>query len=153
VTCSAVTSHNNVACINTLCSSNLRNNLKIWSGGNAIIGIYEALGSNPDWVTSTFIFFGVTKFVQANTKIVHPLSCAVPLAISRRLPIAGRSCGICGAQSGTGAGFLLVLRFPLPLIPSTAPRSSSSVIRGWYNRPNRGRRAKWTQSNSPQKSK
>jgi hypothetical protein len=33
-----------------------------------------------------------------------------------------RSCGICGEQSDTGAGFLLVLRFPLPiLIPQTAP--------------------------------
>jgi hypothetical protein len=34
-----------------------------------------------------------------------------------------------------------VLRFPLPiLIPATAPHSASSVIRGWYNRPNSGRR-------------
>jgi hypothetical protein len=33
-----------------------------------------------------------------------------------------RSCRICGEQSGTGAGFLRVLRFPLPiLIPPTAP--------------------------------
>jgi hypothetical protein len=32
------------------------------------------------------------------------------------------SCGICGGQSGTGAGFLRVLRFPLSiLIPPTAP--------------------------------
>jgi hypothetical protein len=30
--------------------------------------------------------------------------------------------GICGAQSGSGAGFLQVLWFPLPmLIPPTAP--------------------------------
>jgi hypothetical protein len=37
------------------------------------------------------------------------------------------SCGICGGQSGTGAGFLRVLRFPLPIpIPLTAPHSSSS---------------------------
>jgi hypothetical protein len=57
-----------------------------------------------------------------------------------------RSCGICAGQSGTGAGFLRVLRFPLPiLIPPTTPHSSA-VIRGWYNRPNIGRRTKWTQS-------
>jgi hypothetical protein len=45
-----------------------------------------------------------------------------------------------------GAGFLRVLRFPLPiLIPLTAPHSWS-IIRGWYNRPLSGRRTKWTQS-------
>jgi hypothetical protein len=58
-----------------------------------------------------------------------------------------RSCGICGGQSGTEAGFLRVLRFSLPILTTpTAPHSSSSIIRGWYNRPNGGRRAKWNQS-------
>jgi hypothetical protein len=39
------------------------------------------------------------------------------------------SCGICGGQSGTGAGFLRVLRFPLPIfIPTIAPQSPSSSI-------------------------
>jgi hypothetical protein len=39
-----------------------------------------------------------------------------------------RSCGICGGQSGIGAGFLRVLRFPLPiLIPPTAPHSSTII--------------------------
>jgi hypothetical protein len=79
---------------------------------------------------------------------------AIAQAVSRRLPTAAvqvpaqvRSCGICGGQSCTGRGFLRVLQFPLPiLVPPTAPRLSSSVIRGWYNRPNSGRRTKWTQS-------
>jgi hypothetical protein len=29
--------------------------------------------------------------------------------------------------------------------PPTAPHLSSSIIRGWYSRPNGGRRMKWTQ--------
>jgi hypothetical protein len=45
------------------------------------------------------------------------------------------SCAICGGQSGAGAGFLQVLRFPLPMIiPPIAPQSPSSIIWDWYNR-------------------
>jgi hypothetical protein len=57
-----------------------------------------------------------------------------------------KSCGVCSGQSSTGAGFLRVLRFPLPvLIPPNAPHSLS-IIRGWYNRPISGRCTKWAQS-------
>jgi hypothetical protein len=59
------------------------------------------------------------------------------------------SSGICGGQSGAEAGFLRVLRFPLPIfIPPIAPQSSSPIIWGWYNRPISGRRAEWTQMDS-----
>jgi hypothetical protein len=57
-----------------------------------------------------------------------------------------RSYKICSGLSGTGAGFLRALQFSLPIIPPTAPHSSSSIIRGRYNRPNSGRRAKQTRS-------
>jgi hypothetical protein len=51
---------------------------------------------------------------------------AIAQAVSRWLPTAVArvraqvwSSGICGGQSGAGAGFLRVLRFPLPIfIPS-----------------------------------
>jgi hypothetical protein len=80
---------------------------------------------------------------------------AIAEAVSRRrLGFEPRSGRICGGQSGTGAGFLRVLRIPLPiLIPPTAPHSSS-IVRGWYNRPVSGRRTKWTQSHpTPKKLK
>jgi hypothetical protein len=76
---------------------------------------------------------------------------AIAQVDSRQLPTMAaqvwsqvRSCGICGGQRGTGAGSLRVLWFPLPiLIPTTPP--SSSIIWGWYNRPNTGQCTKWIQ--------
>jgi hypothetical protein len=77
---------------------------------------------------------------------------ATAQAVSRRLPTAAAR-----FQPGSShVGFMVdevalrqvfsrVLRFPLPiLIPPTAPHSS--VVLGWYSRPNSGGRAKWTQS-------
>jgi hypothetical protein len=62
-------------------------------------------------------------------RVIFNLGRAIAHAVSRWLPTAAvqvrsqvRSCGICGGESGTGEGFLRVLRFPLPiLIPPTAP--------------------------------
>jgi hypothetical protein len=56
---------------------------------------------------------------------------AVAQAVSRWLPTAAAwvrvraTCGICGGQSGTGACFLRVLRFPLPIISPISPSSYS----------------------------
>jgi hypothetical protein len=67
--------------------------------------------------------------------IAQAVSCWLPTAAAR---VQARvwSCGICGGQSGAGAGILRVLRFPLPIfIPPIAPQSPPSIIWGWYNRP------------------
>jgi hypothetical protein len=54
---------------------------------------------------------------------------AVAQAVSRWLPTAAArvrvrtACGVRGGQSGTGAGFLRVFRFPLPIIPPISPSS------------------------------
>jgi hypothetical protein len=58
---------------------------------------------------------------------------AIVQAVSHWLPTAAAlvrarvwSSGICGGQSGAGAGFLRVLRFPLPIfIPPNSPSSQS----------------------------
>jgi hypothetical protein len=78
---------------------------------------------------------------------------AIAQAVTRPLPTRAvrvrsqvKSCGVFGGQSGIEEGFLRVFRFPLPIvIPATVPQSSS-IIRGWHNKPNIGRRTKWTQS-------
>jgi hypothetical protein len=60
---------------------------------------------------------------------VYPLGRAVAQAVSRWLPTAAArvrvrtACGVYGGQSGTGAGFLRVLRFPLSIIPPNSPSS------------------------------
>jgi hypothetical protein len=112
----------------------------------------------------------ITKFTQMNCALLYEVWAkewtnsywgrAIAQVVNRRLPTTAArvraqvsSCGICGGQSGAGAGFLLILRFPLPiLIPPTDPHSSS-IIRGWYNGPVSGRDTKWTQSHRTPKTK
>jgi hypothetical protein len=72
---------------------------------------------------------------------IQRLGRAVAQAVSLWFPTAAArvrvrvACGVCGGQSGTGAGFLRVLRFPLPIIPPISTQSTSPIIWGWYNRP------------------
>jgi hypothetical protein len=65
-------------------------------------------------------------------RLTTSLGRAIAEAVSRWLPTAAawvqsRVCSsrIFGGQSGAGAGFLRVLRFPLPFIPPNSPFSQS----------------------------
>jgi hypothetical protein len=76
--------------------------------------------------------------------VTRPLVPSATATIPVRAQV--RSRGICGGQSGTGAGFIRVFRFSLPILISLTAPHSSSIIQGWYSRPISGRRTKWTQS-------
>jgi hypothetical protein len=92
-------------------------------------------------------FYNYAKYDDVKVSLLYNVQITIPSraiaqAVNRRLPTAAarvraqvRSCGICGGQSGTRAGFLRVLRFPQPIrIPPTTPHASS-IIRVWYYRP------------------
>jgi hypothetical protein len=87
---------------------------------------------------------GSHKQQTKQNKINHVQGRPIAQAVSRWLPTAAarvrarvRSCRISGGQSGAGAGFLRVLRFPLPIFipPIAHPQSPSSIVWGWYNKP------------------
>jgi hypothetical protein len=61
---------------------------------------------------------------QFGRAIVEAVSLWLPTA-SARVQSRVWSSGICGGQRGVGAGFLRVLRFPLPFIPPNTPSSGS----------------------------
>jgi hypothetical protein len=91
-------------------------------------------------------YFTFSPHSEMPMKIVIHQGCAIAQAISRWLHTAVArvrarvwSCEICGGQSGAEAGFLRVLRFPLPIfIPPFASQLPSSIIWGLYNRPEVG---------------
>jgi hypothetical protein len=80
--------------------------------------------NKKEWALDTdFGKLTAIYFVEWNGLKKHSLfGRAVAKAVSRWLPTAEArvrvraACGVCGGQSGTGAGFLRVLRFPLPII-------------------------------------
>jgi hypothetical protein len=74
----------------------------------------------------------VSPLLVIPVSVTYLLGRAIARAVSRRLPTAAagvrwqvKSCGIYGGQSGIEASFLRVLRFPLAVLPSNAPYSSS----------------------------
>jgi hypothetical protein len=85
------------------------------------------------------MFWPKTKIIEVRFEILKEVNMmntafsdglAVAQAISRWLLTAAArvrfrlACGVCGGQSGTGAGFLRVFRFPLPIIiPPLSPSS------------------------------
>jgi hypothetical protein len=85
-----------------------------------------AVLSGPSWTPTP-----LSKLKKINYilwEYTSNLGRAIAQAVSRGLRAPVRSCGICGVQRGTRAGFLRVLGFPLPILtPSTASYSSSGA--------------------------
>jgi hypothetical protein len=122
----------------------------IWNSASVKVKLYPSAGKPTYWSMIIRVIAGSSVFWRSCSTWVgllfFPYSCigrAIAQAVSRRLPTAAarvraqvRSCEICDGQNGNGAGFLLVLHFPLPIfIPPIAPQSPSYIILGWYNRP------------------
>jgi hypothetical protein len=97
--------------------------------------------------------FKETKYCSiVETRTNSHLGRAIAQALSRWLPTAavrdsrpGRHVGFCGGQSGAGAGFLRVLRLPLPNLFHQLLQKiifiiiiiiNQSIIGDMYNRPN-----------------
>jgi hypothetical protein len=86
-------------------------------------------------ISSEFSFYQERFFIENLNGEMHLYDIygrAIAEAVSRWLPTAAArvqsrvwSSGICGGQSGVGAGFLRVLRFLLPFIPPNSPSSQS----------------------------
>jgi hypothetical protein len=60
--------------------------------------------------------FNWTIYVDSSRAVAQAVSLWLPTAAARVR--VREACGVCGGQRGIGAGFLRVLRFPLPIIPS-----------------------------------
>jgi hypothetical protein len=109
--------------------------VSIWYGGLSQAVIRKVRCSNlgrdtdyPDYGSSGFPSF--TSVERLDSNLGHGR--AIAEAVSLWLPTAAArvqsqvwSSGICGGQSGVKAGFLRVLRFPLPFIPPISPSSQS----------------------------
>jgi hypothetical protein len=99
--------------------------------------------SNYEYFGSSFSILEHDEQVHQNIHELQRWKCvelesdggAIAQAVSRRVLTAAarfrfqfRSCGICGGQNSTGAGFLRALRFPLPiLIPPTINQSTPTL--------------------------
>jgi hypothetical protein len=139
--------------------------MKTYGGGWRYSSTILGLGTRWRWVVSftlwplysrgnytryaldiTSVNDSIAKYTRDKTKYTaRPCRNS---AVRRWLPTAAArvrlraACGVCGGQSGTGAGFLRVLRFS----PANHSTDFSIIIitRGWYNRPLSGRSVEWT---------
>jgi hypothetical protein len=80
------------------------------------------IGTNPYWNREILVSDGLGRVVaQAASRRLTTGMARVGTRVKSR--------GICGGQSGTGEGYLRVLRFPLPLIHSTNCSTTITIYR------------------------
>jgi hypothetical protein len=90
--------------------------------------LFSGLKCKPSKEASWSRQKALRRYIQQNATLPI-LGRAVAQAVRRWLPTAAArvrvraACGVCGGQCGTEAGFLGVLRFPLPIIPPISPLS------------------------------
>jgi hypothetical protein len=103
------------------------------------------------YIQLIFKFNCICWLLKLRVRLVREGNGGILLAVRRRPSTAAardrsqaRSCGICGGQNGTGAGFLRVLRFPLPMSFYQLLHTHQSSGVG-ANGPSSGLWTKWTQ--------
>jgi hypothetical protein len=94
---------------------------------NILLCVFSAYKTTLFMLMTVHIYRNERTYRIFCKEYAFKLGRAVAQAVIRWLPTAAArvrvraACGFCGGQSGTGAGFLRVLRFPLQIIPPISP--------------------------------
>jgi hypothetical protein len=96
-----------------------------------LIIVFNGLSEQKLFAAGTLEIILMNSFISL---LYKRAACRRVLITAAQIPFQVKPRGICGGQSDIGAGFLQVLRFPLPvLIAPTAPYSLIILSSTLYN--------------------